>query len=113
MLFNAIIRLNFTLKEVNFKNKNKQEKLSAKNWKYETKVDVNPGLSLSAFEQPNPDTLPTVLIQQIFVFNPTPKLQRRLVKYTLHFLKLFDEWGHSKTKLNRAEYQIKRSITKS
>ena len=76
MLFNAIIRVNFTLKEVNFKNKNKQKKLWAKSWKYETKVDANPGLSLSAFEQPGPDTLPPVLIQQIFVFNPTLKLQR-------------------------------------
>jgi len=54
MLFNTDIRLNFTLKEVNFKNKNKQKKPSAKSWKYETKVDANPGLSLSAFEQPGP-----------------------------------------------------------
>ena len=54
VLFNANIWQNFTLEEVNLKNKKKQKKLSLKRWKYETKVYANPGLSLSAFEQPCP-----------------------------------------------------------
>ena len=36
------------------KNTNKQKKLSTKSWKHETKVYFNPGLSSSAFEQPDP-----------------------------------------------------------
>ena len=46
MLFNADIRQNFTLEEVNLeKRKTKQKDLSPKSGKHETKVYTNPGLS--------------------------------------------------------------------
>ena len=45
MLFNADIRQNFTLQDINLENKNKLKKLSPKSWKHETKVHANPGLS--------------------------------------------------------------------
>ena len=41
MLFNADIRQNFTLEEVNL---DKQKKLSPKSWKHEKQFYANPGL---------------------------------------------------------------------
>ena len=45
MLLNADFRQNFTWEDVNLEKQNKLKKLSPKNWKRETKVYVNPGLS--------------------------------------------------------------------
>ena len=61
MLFNADIRQNFTPEEGNLEKQKWAKETFTKKWKTWNKVYANPGLGLSAFEQPGPEVFPSIL----------------------------------------------------